>query len=151
MILFAIVWDGFLVHWYADAFSMESRSFMALLFPLLHVVAGITITYTAIAGLLNSTVIAVKGEELSITHGPLPWRGNMSIAVNELEQLFCEEKVHRGKNGTTRTYDVSAVLRGGRSVRLLKGLTEVQQALYLEQAIEENLGIIDVDVPGELK
>jgi hypothetical protein len=39
----------------------------------------------------------------------------------------------------------------GESVQLLKALDKPEQALFLEQAIEERLGIADAPVPGEFR
>ena len=46
--LFVIIWDAFLVNWYAMAFSSSFQSafdLMFFLFPLIHVAVGIGLTY----------------------------------------------------------------------------------------------------------
>jgi hypothetical protein len=48
------------------------------------------------------------------------------------------------------TYNVCAVLKGGQRVTLLSSLPEIDQALFVEQAVEEYLGIEDRPVGGEL-
>jgi hypothetical protein len=144
---FAIVWDGFLVFWYVQA--ARSGNAVGLLFPILHAAAGFYLTYGAIAGLFNRTVIAASKDKLSIRHGPIPWPGNRDIPTADLKQLFCEEVITRGKNGPSATYHLAAMLDDGKKIRLIKSLPEPDQALYLEQALESRLGIVDVEMEGE--
>jgi hypothetical protein len=95
---------------------------------------------------VNSTRIAVEGGILTVRHGPLPWPGNRSLPVADLQQLFCEEVV--GSKGS-RSYRLNAVLKTGKKLRLVTALKEPDQALYLEQLLETRLGIVDVAVAGE--
>ncbi|MFL5319632.1 MAG: hypothetical protein ACJ790_08230, partial [Myxococcaceae bacterium] len=60
------------------------------------------------------------------------------------------EKRTQTRSGFTVTYQVNAVLRGNKTVRIVGGLEDRQQALYLEQVIERRLRISDEAVPGEL-
>jgi len=80
----------------------------------------------------------------------LPWPGNKSVASYEVKQLFSKEKINHGKNGTHYSYTVQAKMADGRSETLVRGLTEAEQALYIEQQLEQFLGIKDEAVPGEL-
>ncbi len=145
---FCVFWDGFLVVWYAGAFA--SGSTVMALFPLLHVAAGVTISYVTLATLLNRTVVEARPRELSIVHGPIPWKGALLLR-EDVAQLYVEENVSRGKNGTTVTWGLSAVLRSGKRQKLLTGLEEKAQALYLERALEARFGIVDQPVTGETK
>ena len=120
------------------------------LFPLIHVSVGLGLTYSLLAGLLNTTLVGIRGDDFFVRHGPVPWRGSRVLPVKSITQLFCEEKVSRSKNGEARTYNLSAILDGGERVQLLSGLPKVEQALFLEQVFEERLGITDVEVAGEV-
>jgi predicted Zn finger-like uncharacterized protein len=148
MVFFCIFWDGFLVVWYANVFhhGVNKGSLVGALFPLIHVTAGVFLTYTTLCGFVNRTRIAVKDGVLSIWHGPLPWRGNRAIAVEDLAQLYCQE--HVGNKGS-RSYSLNALLKDGDKVRLIRSLSEPDQALYVEQVLEKRLGIVDVAVAGE--
>ncbi|HBL15234.1 MAG: hypothetical protein A2X36_03165 [Elusimicrobia bacterium GWA2_69_24] len=149
LLFFCVFWDGFLVVWYTIAFTQGGPLLMKL-FPMIHVAVGVGLTYTAVAGLLNRTFIRVNASELSVTHGPLPWPGK-KVVRGDLDQLFCEEQVHHGKNGTTVTYTVSAVVRGGKRIPLAAGLDAPDQARFVEQEVERFLGIGDRPVTGELR
>lgn len=150
MLFFCVFWDGFLVFWYFMAFR-EGGPLVAKLFPLIHVGVGVFLTYTVIAGFLNRTRITVNMAELEIKHYPLPWPGNRIVPRHELEQLFCEEKISRGKNGVSYAYVLSAVMRDGSRVKLVSGLDKPENALFLEQQIEGYLGISDRPVAGEMR
>ncbi len=155
MAFFCIFWDVSLITWYYFALTVYSKDpfsyTVMLLFPVLHVAVGIGLTYSTMAGFLNKTFIDVNDYELSISHGPLPWPAVHNINSAQLEQLYCQEHISRGKNGITRTYSVNAILKGdNRKVTLLSGLNEPDQALFVEQEVETHLDIMDRHVPGEI-
>ena len=124
---------------------------MALLFPLLHVSVGVGLTYYVIAGFLNRTEVRATRGELSVSHGPVPWPGNKSVAAHAVEQLYCQAKVRHTKNGTRTAYRVEMALRNGEKETLVKGLDDPDEALFLEQKIEERLRIEDRPMPGEIE
>jgi hypothetical protein len=156
LLLFCVAWDGFLVVWYGALLSGSpgvrsgGSMLMAYLFPLLHVSVGVFLTYTVIAGLFNTTEIGLRGDAFFVRHGPIPWRGNRTLGASTIKQLFCQEKISRSKNGETRTYQLSAILDDDGRLALVGDLPELEQALFLEQALEERLGIVDVEVVGEV-
>jgi hypothetical protein len=148
MAFFCVFWDGFLVFWYSAALSAKGAHAHAapLLFPLFHVGVGVVMTYTALCGFVNTTRIAIENGVLSVRHGPLPWPGNRDVAIASITQLFCKE--HVGNKGA-RSYSVNALLTDGTTSKVLKGLKDAEQALYIEQIVEKRLGIVDAPVAGE--
>ncbi len=146
---FAIAWNGFLLFWYRMALS-EGAPWIMVVFPVAHVAVGIGLLYVSLAGLLNRTTVEVAGGTLSVRHGPIPWRGDVTLEADRIAQVCCEARSSRRSDDARNTYLVTAVLREGGRVRLLTGLTDVEHALYVEQRIEERLGIRDRPVPGEL-
>lgn len=149
LIFFCIAWDSFLVFWYFRAGA--GGSLMMILFPIAHVAVGVGLTYFTLAGLVNRTVVRVTAETLSIKHRPLPWRGVDPIPVRSLQQLYCEQKIHSGKNASSTSYNLNAVLNGGKKLTLLSRLESADQALFMEQLIEERLGLVDVEVGDEYR
>lgn len=147
---FCVFWDGFLIVWYGAALSSPKTPVMAVLFPLLHVGAGAGLTYTVLTGFINRTRVEVNRALLTIRHGPLPWVGNRVLPGRSLAQLYGEEVTSKSRNGTSVTYSLFALDREGRKVKLLSGLEEKDQVLYLEQTLERRLGIEDVPVDGEV-
>ena len=152
MAFFCVLWDGFLVTWYSFAFFEEGPPQALLLcFPLLHVAAGIGLTYSTLCGFFNRTLLEVSRDSLTIRHGPLPWTGNRTLTRRELTQLYGLEVVHTSKGRRTgSSYNLCALDREGRKVVLLSGLEEKEQVLWLEQALERRLGIEDTPVEGEV-
>lgn len=150
LLFFCVAWDSFLLFWYGIALTAKQTPWIMVIFPIAHVAVGVGLTYSTVASLFNTTVVEVGRDTLRVKHGPIPWRGNLKLAAEDVMQIFCDEKVTRGKNGSTVTYQVNAVLYGNRTVSLVSGLEDRQQALYLEQAIENRLRITDVPVAGEL-
>jgi len=69
LLLFALVWDGFLVFWYALA--LKSGHVLMMLFPLVHVFAGIYVTWTALRALLNTVRITMGPDDVRIREGPI--------------------------------------------------------------------------------
>ena len=145
---FCVVWDGFLVFWYAVAVKQGAPVAMVL-FPLIHVAVGLGLTYFTLATFVNSTTVTVGKGKVAIRHAPLPWAGNRVLGRADVKQLFCAERVNRGRNGVSVTYSVESVQASGRRLPILKGL-EKDQALYLEQALEKALGLEDRPVAGEV-
>ena len=152
LIFFCCFWDGFLVLWYGIALSSGEAPLMALLFPLIHVTVGAGLSWYTLALLLNHTRLEVGSGMLRVRHAPLPWPGNRELPATSIEQLYCVEVVHRGKNGTSYTYNLMAALRaGGKPLKLIGRMERPEQALFLEQRIESFLGMEDRPVPGELR
>lgn len=106
------------------------------------------LAYVLVANLVNLTRAEVSGGGLRITHGPLPvpWRRRRTLPVAEIDQLACCSNSWR--SGTY--YDLCALRRDGSTTTLVSGLSEPQQALYLEQQFERRLRILDRAVEGEL-
>lgn len=149
MTLFAVVWDGFLVFWYSMA--TQSGSAIMLLFPLVHVAVGMGLTYYVLAGYMNKTRIYVDQMQIVIRHGPLPWFGNRTVDAGEVKQIYVKEHVSRSRRGgATVTFAVHMLTHGQRNVKLLSGLPNSEQALFIEQEIEKFLRIQDVPVRGQL-
>src|SRR5262245_7035104 len=158
MLGFCIFWDGFLVVWYSVGIGGlihggEGAGFMwgMLLFPLLHVAAGVGLTYAVLCTFLNKTVIRVSSGELSVRHGPLPCTGNCNVFTAEIKQVFCTEKRTRGEDSIHRTYNVVALKHDDTKTDLITSLEDLDHAWFIEQQLEEHLKIADQRVPGEVR
>lgn len=151
LLAFCVFWDAFLVVWYTIAFTHNGPLIMKL-FPMMHVAVGVGLTYYTVAGFLNKTRITLNTAEMRIRHYPLPWFGSKILPRQEINQLFCEEKMSRNRNnGMSYSYSLSAVMSGGKRLKLISGLDNPEDALFLEQRIESHLGIADKPVAGEMR
>lgn len=149
LIFFCIAWDSFLVVWYGIALKADAP-LIAIIFPIAHVAAGVGLTYYTLTGLVNRTAIEVSRNHLSIRHGPLPWFGNHELPGRQLTQLFGEEVSSTNKGTTTYSYNLCALDREGKKIKLISSLPDKDQVLYLEQSLERRMGIEDAPVDGEI-
>ena len=147
---FCAFWDIFMIVWFAIAISSEEWAMAA--FGIIHGLVGVGITYTCVAMWVNSTFIRVDATEINIRHEPLPWPGAMSLNPSELEQLYTVESVSSSRNSSSvsYSYELHGHLKKGQRRKLVSGLDNVDQCLYLEQQIEDFLGIEDRPERGEV-
>ena len=146
---FAAVWDGFLFFWYRHVPASAPSFFFWL--PLLHVGVDVFITYGALAGWVNRTRIRVARDLLRVTTRPLPFFNDRTVPSSSLKQLYAKERIRSGgEGGSSASYEVHAILRDGRNMKLVSGLESSEQALFLERKIEKYLGIENLPVRGEL-
>ncbi len=150
MAFFCVAWDAFLCFWYSMALGGDAPWIM-IVFPIAHLAVGVGLTYSTLCGFVNRTVLEVNRDELAVWFEPLPWPGEKKIKTGELKQLYCKEKVTRGENSTTRTYQLYAVTRDNKETRLLDRLDSPDVALFFEQQLEYWLKITDQPVVGEYR
>lgn len=148
MILFTVCWDGFMLVWHGIALS-TGQWFMSA-FGILHTAVGIGLAYYSLAGILNITFVSVKMGELKIQHYPLPWPGNKSVLAADIDQIYCKEKISRSDSGNNTSYEVHAIMKNKAKAKLLEGLDQEEQVLYIEQELERYLGCMDRPVRGEI-
>jgi len=148
MLFWCLGWDGFLIVWHSGAI-VSGMWFMSL-FALLHTAMGIAMTYYMLAGLLNHTTVQVGKGMFEIWHHPLPWPGEKRLPATDIKQIYCKENLHRSSESSRQTYEVYAALRNGGKEKLLSGLDEPEQALYIEQELERFLGIQNRPMRGEI-
>ncbi len=147
--IFVILWDGFLIFWYASAIG--KGSWLMALFGSLHALVGIGFTYYVVALYRNRTEITVAGGRVSVRHLPLPWVGNTTLDAHNIEQLYVKQNLRRSRRSASYSYEVRAVTHSGPEETLVRGLDEPRHAFYIEQQIENYLGIENRPVYGEFQ
>ena len=150
LIFFALFWNGILSVFVVTA--LVTGEYEMLLFTSLHLLVGISLIYFIITVLLNKTFIYVSRREISVEHRPLrvPFYPNRRIQAMDLDQLFVQRYVNGKTNGrTNHAFSVTARMRTGSDVKLVKGLRQPEQAAYVEQQIEKFLHIEDRAVDDE--
>lgn len=100
--------------------------------------------YILAAMFLNTTEIAASRDGVSVKHGPLPspFARDTAVARGQIEQLCA------ASNGAA--FAVEARLTSGPPLRLVAPLVSADQALFVEQTLEQALGLADLAVDGEL-
>ncbi len=137
-------------------------------------IAGIWIYwgYTLVAHLVNRSCFRIEEDSLIVTHGPLPWRLGRKLPLKSIMQLYCKRQVAHSwinsknygeikgvfysysypgmkrQGGILFHYKVYAALKGGKRIVLAGPFSKLDQALYLEKALEQQLGLADIFVPG---
>lgn len=167
MVVFCAIWDGFLYLWYSQAFQQTTRlahakssihnvpelkspELLIFLFPSLHVMIGAGLTYVTIASLFNRTKIRVGIDGLKVRSGPIPWRNPPLLPREAIKQIYASRRVRSGRYGVSYTYRVDAVRSNGTREALLTGISDPDEARFIERWIEQQLGLPDKPVVGEL-
>lgn len=146
---FTIAWDASLLFW-GLIFLFPGPLFLWL-FLLVHVAAGIGITYYTLTGYVNKTVIDVDVNFLTIKHGPLPMGSNKKISSRALRQLYCTRREYFSPLlNDYATCDVHAITDDPKNIKLLDDLSR-EQALFIEREVEKFLNIEDRRVKGEIR
>lgn len=132
---FALVWDSFLVFWYAAAIAGVSSggganggAWMMLLFPLIHVGAGVFITWTALRGLLNRTVLVLDQGTFTRRSGPI---ADFRTVTRPMASLAGFTTIPTG--GKTQGLDVAVNTKDGQQVALRLDLPPVHAQFVAEQ------------------
>jgi len=151
IIPFVLIWNAFLFYWYKMALSYPNIDWLALLFPILHVSMGIGLTYYVLTGLFNKTVIDVNFNSFNVRHSPFPYSGNKTLASKTLIQLYCKREDFWSRFHGSSSFTVHAITSRRENIKLLSGLENAEQALFIEQEIEKFLHIEDKLVKGEVR
>lgn len=152
IVFFCIAWDSFLFYFYYEAYNnfletgWDGFDWFSVIFPIAHLAVGVWLTYALLATVFNTTNLILGSRDFTLSHGPLPWAGNLSLPKRELSQLFVVEK--RGGEGGS-TFGLYALLKDETRVHLLSQNISLDEARFIEQTLEEHLGIEDVPVEGE--
>ncbi|GEM20280.1 hypothetical protein NONS58_16930 [Nitrosococcus oceani] len=129
------------MYWYS--ILNENSPLIVILFPFLHVAAGISLAYYVAALWLNKTHIYIGAEKIVIQHKPIPWRGNKEIPVSAIKQLYAKEKIFHSAEGKSISHEIHVITHNGKNIKLIEKLESGEQAFYLEQEIKKFLKIKD--------
>ena len=150
LLVFSLAWNGILLFWYRAVFIDNDADIMMILLPFVHVSAGIGIAYYTVALFFNRTNVSIARRELTIQHSPLPWPGNLTRSARSIKQLFCKRVVKRSKHSTYFRYEVHALNEAGGRRKLVANLMTEEQAVFIEQELEDFLQIEDEPVAGQV-
>lgn len=130
------------------------KSQLGIMFAVIFYLPALVFIVLSIYYWVNSTYIFASKKTIEIKQHPLPWFGNKKIDVTEIKQLFSSRYISDSRNSDnskrTVSYSVDIITLGGATYTFLSRLKESNHALFIEQEIEEYLGIEDIRVRGEL-
>lgn len=145
---FSIFWLIFSVG-FATIGSSGARAGIGIIFALFPLLIGLGLFYFGLQGVINTTTILLKAGVLSVSFKPLWWFGAKQLQVNNIVQLYTKQTEYNGKNGTSYTYSLVAVMKNNSSATVLSFLESPEVCKCFEQQIESYLGIKNVKVQGE--
>jgi hypothetical protein len=152
LLFFTILWDGFMVVWISIA--LATGAWIMIVFGSLHIAVGAGLAYFVLTGFINKTSIMIQGQGLEITHSPIPAIGtsNKIIDRRAIEQVYCTRRVGYTSNNVPHyVFDVHYIEKGGGDETLVKGLDDLNEAIFIEQQIERIYHIEDRPVDDEYK
>lgn len=115
------------------------------------VAASLVIIYYSLAKLLNTTRISVSHDDIRVSHSPIPFGKNIFLKKEELTQLYVtQHRIGHRYYLYATTYQINAILTNKEVITLVKGLHLPEQGRFIENKIEDFLGITDIHVEGEL-
>lgn len=137
---FLIIWNSFLYVWYREVF--EDQNWVMGAFAIFHLGAGIALTYHTLGMYFNKTYLSISPERIRAYTTPFPpFRGNKTIPADEVSQAYVKQVVHQNKNNKTYEYRVMIITHDARSIELIRSLKRTEFGLFIEQEIENYLGI----------
>ncbi len=150
ILFFTIFWNLFMFVFVSAA--IVSGDYSQLLFMSLHLMVGAGLGMKAIGDLVNKTYVTIDSDYIFIERKPLQIFKKQPIETKDIKQLFVK-KYSSGKvnDKPVYSYGLYAKLHKGREKLLLKGFARPEHAQFIEQEIEEFLGILDRRVSGEVK
>ncbi len=113
--------------------------FVTLFTVILFIIIFITSIYSTIAGWFNRTHIVISREKFVVRHGPLPWIENKELDTCDLKQFYVKKCSFLQRN--IPTYEIHAITRNDKNIKLIGGIPSSEQALDIEQEVKKYLGI----------
>jgi len=114
LLVFAGIWDSFIVFFYVGLVRSARAPGFALAFPLLHVAAGFFITWLALVKTLNRSRLTLDRTTFRLEHAPIPARG-ARLPSSEIERFeVTESRSSRGSSSWT----IRVLTRDGKATRL---------------------------------
>jgi hypothetical protein len=131
------VWEGLSVA------ALVAGGVFAMLWALL--------AYDTAMDLFNSKILKVEGDTLSVFEGPLPGVRKLQFAAQTVDQLWVERVLITQDEAAVGEYFRIMLRTTGASEHAILNFPETAaQALWIEQQIEDCLGIVDVATDREI-
>jgi len=146
LILSALATDGFIIYF---------NCFVTLRLPLLPgglvlYAIGAGMTAIGIAMLANSMVIRISHTTVTVRIGPFPWPGNIDMNASDIDQPFCTKTFGPSSDDRqSNSYNIEVKMKNGARITLVSGIDYYIDALFIEQQVEQSIGITDCPVIGE--
>ncbi len=152
---FSLFWNSIIYFGFISEMLAENVPTFVLFFMTPFIGVGIFIFYFGLANILNTTIISIGYDNVSVKHTPLPWLGNKDIFKHDIKQLYVKQHISKGKNGTSMSYStsisysVNLIDKDNKDIKLIDSLQTPDEGRFIEQKIEKFLKIQSKPVSGE--
>lgn len=107
------------------------------IFKLVYLGAVIFFVYYSLLGWFNETRFYIDTVKVTVKNKPLPFFGNKSINPIDVLQIYTNEKeTLRRFEGLVPTYQLMAILKDGKHIKLLRGLNTKRDAQQIKREIK---------------
>lgn len=127
LLVFAGIWDSFLVFFYMAMVRSTRAPGPMLLFPLGHVAVGMFLTWMAMVKTLNRSRFTIDPEAFVLKHAPI-WERGARFATHDIEGFDSFES--RGRRGST-TWKVRVLTRDGKATKLSLPVDDLEHVGFL--------------------
>lgn len=141
---FTVFWNGVTLPFVLIALAENNWQMMLMIS--LHIMVGVGMLMYTLSLYLNKTYVDVDSSGIAVVSKPINFfHKNRYVRAADLEQLYVEQYVASTTNNRPNyAFAVRARLQGqSKDIRLIKGMKNEDQALYLETEIEKFLNIED--------
>mmetsp|Transcript_3331 Transcript_3331/g.5824 ORF Transcript_3331/g.5824 Transcript_3331/m.5824 type:complete len:283 (-) Transcript_3331:185-1033(-) len=139
---FAIFWNGFMLVW--NSFAIVSGAYVFAIFGLLHDAVGLFLIYDVVTTFVNSTFVTVRDGSITVENRPIRrcCEAPKEVDTMPIREIRCKRNVNVGSDGSVDTsFDVRAVDVNRIETVIVGGLALLEEALFLEQELENYLGL----------
>ncbi len=142
-LVFCLIWNVSVWLWPSQS-NPDEVDLIVKYLPFLPAVAGLILAYVTIALFVNRTVIRAGRKEIRITHGPLPWRGNLSVSSPEIHEIYVKDRKMKRTGDVSSSYmvfELWANMEDRSSKRLMGGIWDRRQMEFIQETLERTPGL----------
>lgn len=137
---FTIFWTGFMVMW--NTIAIVTGAWAMAIFGIIHDAVAVYLIRCVLVSILNSTFVTIEGGKLDVTHRPFRSGMDVSLACVNIREIVCKRNVHTSSKGhISTTFTVLHRDDNNAEHVIVEGLPYQEEALFIEQEIEKELGI----------
>ncbi len=155
LLFFSLLWNGILVFITLMMLFASGSAIFELIFPLLFLIpffaVGAYTLYEGLAYLVNKTYISIDHREIWIEHKPMNlFRKDQYIDNRDIKQVYVKRyEIGKQNNRPIYGFMVSADLKDGSTIQIIKNLKKATHGKFIEQEIERFLNIKNEPITGE--
>jgi hypothetical protein len=146
LLLFVLLWNSFLVGWF-----MADTPWFFKAFAIIHLAAGVGLTWYVVCLFLNKTIISITKNELTIQHLPIPFPSYKNVTFNrfDIQQVYITRLIRTNKGSTTISFALHILTAKNKSIKLSVDCDSYEKAIFIKRKVEEYMRIDPQPIEGE--